>query len=83
MGEPLIKNDTVTVTSGPIGRSSRLIVGDQILSCVEIDIRIRHDELVMVSALVRAEHIDIEAMQSETEVTVVGLPGPEENDCAD
>lgn len=65
-----VDDETVTITSGPIGRGARLIIGDQVVPVREMDIRIRCDELVMVTAVLPASYINVEALESQTHIII-------------
>lgn len=66
-----IKDDAVRINSGPIGRQCKITIGDTIIPVMAADIRIRPDELVTVECTLRAKDVDIQALKSETRLTIV------------
>ena len=67
MGDkPMIKDTGVRVQGGPIGSNVSVTINDSIIPVKEATIYIASDELITMNLTVRAEHIDVKALQSQT-----------------
>lgn len=54
----------VKITGGPLPRSIKVMVGDQELTTMSVDIRMRPDEITTAIIEMPVEHIDVELLTS-------------------
>lgn len=67
--QPSIKIENRSVVSN----TAQVTIGDQIIPVTDIVVRMRVGEYVQVELTTRADYVDVEALQKNTELNIVKL----------